>query len=204
MKSWLLLICLTLCLSCGVPQGDAVSGKTAASPALKDDAATAPPATQMQESARGQKLSAGADTVITKHYLEIGGLWEREYKLTIRGTGEVTLRSKVGLHKLGRPERWKITGDDVARVVEAFDRANFFQLGNEYGKPFDNASGHDAVITVGFESGRRSKTVKRHLDDQPYSPDERALKELEQTIIKTAQAEPRIRSACYLQGDVLP
>src|SRR5947209_7066752 len=139
MKTRLKLICLlSLFLSCGAPRGDNVSRKPTQTQPTNDNAAVAQPSNITQEVTSEQKTQVSDDTVITKRYVEIGGMWDREYELTIRGTGQVTFRGKTGLGKLGgKAERWEIPREDVARIVEAFDRTHFFQLGNEYGKAFD-------------------------------------------------------------------
>jgi hypothetical protein len=124
----------------------------------------------------------------------------REYELTIRGTGEVSFRGKFGNRQLGNPERWEVSRADIARLVEAFDRAGFFQLGDEYGRDPNTVGTDEAFSLTGIVIGGRSKTVSRQVrDERKFTPEERTLRGLELTIIGVAGAEARIREACALE-----
>jgi hypothetical protein len=60
------------------------------------------------------------DTIITKHYVETGGLYNREYKLTVRRTGEVTFKGNFAFKDPAVQEQWKVSRDKIAHLIEAF------------------------------------------------------------------------------------
>lgn len=135
------------------------------------------------------------DTIITKSYVESGGLYSRNYELTIRGTGEVTLTNNCKHQKIAEQEQWQISQDKLIPLIEAFQHIDFFNLKSEYGSLWIDG----AISTISINFDDKKKTVKRFWHGN--TSEEKDLRKLEVLINKTADAETRIRKACYSHND---
>ncbi len=133
-----------------------------------------------------------SETVITKHYLEGGGMYNREYEITIRGTGEVSFKGNFAFKKPLFREQWRIPPEDVIHLVKAFRRSGFFELGDRYGGLA--VDGSDTSISFVIDGNVKKVT---RLSWAMNTPEERILKELELLINKTVEADSRIRKCCY-------
>ena len=172
MKKLFLLICFLLCSGCGIIQEKFASALPTEKPLIQ----------------------INADTVITKRYFHFGALYDREYELTIGGTGEVIFKGKTSLKDdKGINEHWNISQDELDRIIEGFRCVGFFQLNDEYG----NITGtHGASNTIKIVTDGSEKTIKRWLNDEKnFTLEERDLRNLELLINKIVKAEPRIRKA---------
>ncbi len=181
MNKLILLLCLLLCSGCGNAQQKSTSFSAV----------------------EKTPLMINADTVITKHYYSFGSLYDREYELTIKGTGEVTFIGKTSLRDdTGVKEQWTMSQDDLARLVEGFQNIGFFQLSNEYG----NLDGtHTPWTTIKIATNDKEKTIKRwFIDEKKFTHEEHSLRNLELLINRTVGADSRIRKAFDLSLEYYP
>ena len=139
-----------------------------------------------------QPLLIDKDVVITKHYVEFGGMYDREYELTIRETGEVSLRGKFTATNPFIEERWNVPPDEVARMVETFRNNGFFEMGEKYGE--QAIDGGEWSISIIIDD--KEKKVKR-LSWDKHTSEEKTLRNLELLINKTAEADSHLRKCCY-------
>ena len=172
MNKLILLLCLLLCSGCGTNQQKSKSFSSIEKP----------------------PILINVETLITKHYFNFGALVEKEYELTIKGTGEVTFKGKTSLRDdKGVNEKWNISQDELARLVEDFQNIDFFQLRNEYGSI---GGTHSPWTTIKIATDGKEKKVKRWFsDEKKFTPKERSLKNLKLLINRMVEADSRIRKA---------
>lgn len=135
------------------------------------------------------------DTQITKHYFETGGLYNRNYEIMIRGSGEVFLKGNFGLKKPVFEKQWNIPPEDVAKLVETFRKNNFFEFGDKYGSDAMDVT----EISLGIFTDGKEKNVTR-LSHDKHTKEEEILRKLELMVNKTANAEPSLRECCYFDN----
>jgi len=98
------------------------------------------------------------------------------YEVTVRGTGEVSYFGEAHVSKMGA-HTWEISERRSERLAEAFARARYARLQDEYtNREFAGAPG--CLTSVEYEDGS-SKSVE-HYHGDPSAPD--ALTELEDEI----------------------
>jgi hypothetical protein len=98
------------------------------------------------------------------------------YEVTVFGTGEVAYFGEAHVDQAGA-HRWRISRRRLDRLAEAFKRAGYFRLEDNYtSREFTDAPG--CLTSIEFEDGS-SKSID-HYHGDPTAPD--ALTELEDEI----------------------
>lgn len=124
-----------------------------------------------------------------------GGMWMREYDLSLSRGGEVNFRGKYGARELGESETWRVPSEDVDQLLKEFSAAGFLRLAP---KAAQSTAIDQATRTITLVGSGESKSVTRMLrGHEGMSDDERKMEELERAIITAAGAEARIRECCY-------
>lgn len=173
MNKLILLLCFLLCSSCAITKEKLAS----ASPIEKSP------------------IQINTDTVITKHYASYGAFYNREYELTIKGTGEVSFKAKSDRDDIAVNEKWNVSQNDLAVIIEGFQNIGFFQLRNEYESP----GSHSPFTTIKIITDGKEKTIKRwYTGKQNLTPEESSLRNLELLINRATQTNSRIRKAFNL------
>lgn len=174
MKIYILLFNLILFSACGIFR----------------DVATTPQISQ------NTPTNISEDITITKSYVETGGLYDRNYELIIRGTGKITFKNNCKHKETAEQEEWQISRDELLPLIEAIQNIDFFNLKSEYG----TLAVDGAISTISINFDNKKKTIKR-LDFNGTTSEEKDLRKLEILINKTADAETRIRKACYSHNE---
>lgn len=132
----------------------------------------------------------GSDAVIKKRYTETGGLYDRDYELTIKGNGQVVMDANTYKPKPYHAE-WNVPPENFSRLVDAFQDSDFYTLNAEESDPL---AIDGAITTIFISVNGREKQVKRFSGN---SQDRKTLTKLQTIINKEAGAEPHIRKCCY-------
>lgn len=167
-KTLFLIYCLS-CLSCAIEQSRAVSLKTTPTPVLY-----------------------GSDAVIKKIFHGNAGVDpDRDFELTIKGNGQVTLDGNINNLKPLHAE-WKIPPENFSRLVDAIESSDFYNLQKKY----DKISGsHFAVLTISVSFNGKANQVEYILSGD-NSPEEQIIRKLQTIIKQETQSEPYIRQFC--------
>lgn len=144
----------------------------------------------LNKSPKAPSIQTSDNTIITKQYVETGGLYDRNFEIQISGTGKVRFKGKFGGKEFYK-EEWNIPKENVARLVENLNDSGFFQLGDSYGKDTIDVS----LTTISINIDGKGKSVKRLSSNN--TPEEIKLREFDHLINNTVNAEPRIRECCY-------
>ena len=105
------------------------------------------------------------------------------YRLTILGTGEAEYFGEAHVHRAGT-HRWRISRRRLDRLAEAFERARYSRLEDDYtSREFTGAPG--CLTSIKYEDGS-SKSID-HYHGDPSAPD--ALTELEDEIDRIVGVE---------------
>ena len=133
-------------------------------------------------------LKTYEDAIVTKRYVETGGLYTRNYELIIRGNGEVSLNCNFDVEKLAAQKNWKVPPQDIAKLIDAFRQKGFFELNDKYGSIAVDV----AEITISASVNGNEKKVTR-LSWDNKTQQEKTLRELELLVNKSVNADQRFR-----------
>ncbi len=168
MKTFLFLFSFLICTSCGMFQSQNL----------------------LKQSPKVPSIQMSDNTIITKQYIEAGGLYVRNYEIKISGTGKVNFKGKFIGNEFYK-EEWYIPKENVAGLIETLNNLGFFQLSDSYGEPAADMS--ETIISVSIAG--KEKSVKRLSFNN--TAEEKKLKEFDYLINNTVNAESRIRKCCY-------
>ena len=139
-----------------------------------------------------------SDTVVTRHYAETGGMWWREYELIARGTGEILLRTKIGMRDLGEPETWHIPPERISELISSLEREGFFALPATTSTPTQGTSVHSGTsVTSVVVGGKITQVTRQTCCGQQATTLDEQLRRLERRIESELGAEARIRQECF-------
>jgi hypothetical protein len=105
------------------------------------------------------------------------------YRVTILGTGEVEYFGETNVDKTGT-HRWRISRRRLQRLAEAFERAKYLRLSDNYTE-YGITDAPGCSISVEYDDGSSKSVIHSHGD--PSAPD--ALTELEDEIDRITGVE---------------
>jgi hypothetical protein len=105
------------------------------------------------------------------------------YRVTILGTGEVEYFGEVHVDKTGT-HRWRISRRRLQRLEEAFERAKYLRLADDYTE-CEATDAPGCLISVEYDDGSSKSVVHSHGD--PSAPD--TLTDLEDEIDRITGVE---------------
>jgi hypothetical protein len=105
------------------------------------------------------------------------------YKVTILGTGEVVYFGEAHIDKAGT-HKWRISRRRLQRLAEAFERANYLHLEDDYTR-YGVTDAPGCLTSIEYEDGS-SKSIN-HYHGDPSAPD--VLTELEDEIDRIVGVE---------------
>lgn len=134
----------------------------------------------------------GSDDVIKKTFHSNAGMdVNRDFELTIKGNGQVTLDGNINNLKPLHAE-WQVAPENFTRMVKAFENSQFYTLKE---KSVGNLGTHFVTVKIFISVNGKIKQVEHSTSTN--SPESQILWELQKIINQETQAEPYIRKFCH-------